>query len=272
MQRLAQFLHDIVGDIHDVGNGIAANQCQATAHPCRGRLDLHIIHIMCAVTRAEIRRIYGYGKAFLYHIGCSEIGCRFLHFLAQNSSNFSCNAENALAVRTVCCDGNIKNPVIQTGNLLDIRTDFRILRQLQQAVIACARIQVLIQTQLNTGAQHTKGFIAAQLALFNGSNAFNGHMILSGCINGCTNHCQRILASGLNVIRTTANLQQFAGTGIDLAQMQMGFRNRLAGLHVADNNLADVTADLILLLHLKAAGEQLFLQLIRCYINIYIFF
>ena len=97
-------------------------------------------------------------------------------------------------------------------------------------------------------------------------------MILCGCVNSRTNHCQRIFTASLNIIRTAANLQQLAGTGIDLAQVQMGFRNRLTGLHIAYDNLADVTANLILLFHLKATGEQLFLQLIRCYINIYIFF
>ena len=52
----------------------------------------------------------------------------------------------------------------------------------------------------------------------------------------------------------------------------MGIRDRLAGFHQSDHNIADVFSDFNQLLHLKAAGKQLFLQFLRGNINIYIIF
>ena len=52
----------------------------------------------------------------------------------------------------------------------------------------------------------------------------------------------------------------------------MGIRDRLAGFHQSDHNIADVFSDFNQLLHLKAAGKQLFLQFLRDNINIYIIF
>ena len=61
------------------------------------------------------------------------------------------------------------------------------------------------------------------------------------------------------------------GTGIYLAYVKVGIRNRLTGFYQSDNDIADILTCLIFLFYLKTGIKQLLFQLIRCYFYIYIF-
>ena len=97
-------------------------------------------------------------------------------------------------------------------------------------------------------------------------------MILCCCINSCTNKCYWILAACLYIVSAAANLHSAILTCINLTHMKMCLWNRLASLNKTNYNLIDVMTNLIQLLYLKSAVKQLFFKLLRCYINIYIFF
>ena len=72
---------------------------------------------MGAITGAQILCFYRYLESILLHLGFGIIGCRHLKRLTEHCSHFSGHTENALTVRAVCGKCNIKNPVIQSGDL-----------------------------------------------------------------------------------------------------------------------------------------------------------
>ena len=97
-------------------------------------------------------------------------------------------------------------------------------------------------------------------------------MIFCCCINRSARKGNREFSAGAHVVGAAADLHGAVFSCIYLAHMKMGLRDRLAALHQPDNNIADVFSDFNQLLHLKAAGKQLFLQFLRGNINIYIIF
>ena len=50
-------------------------------------------------------------------------------------------------------------------------------RMPEQSVIACTGVQILSQSQLGTGTQHTAGLIAAQLAFFDFHGALMKNLV-----------------------------------------------------------------------------------------------
>ena len=67
-------------------------------------------------------------------------------------------------------------------------------------------------------------------------------------------------------------LQTDAITAVYGADVQVRFRNGLAGLDQAHDDFGDVLSHFMELLHLKTAGEELVLQLLRSAVDVYIFF
>ena len=184
---LTQLLQYVVGDIYHVGDGIDANQSQTALHPGGRFFDLYIIYIVSHVARAQFGSVHGNGEAFLLYLMLGVIQSRHLALLAQDSSYFSSDTVDALAVGTVSGDGNVKHPVIQTQDGLYIGTDLSVLRQYQQAVVTGTGIHIFGNTQLYAGAQHTVGLIATQLALLDLHHAFYGLVILGSHVNAGTN-------------------------------------------------------------------------------------
>ena len=112
MERLAQLAHDVVGNINDVGNGVVADQGKASSHPCRGLSQLYIVYIVGNIARAEILCIYGDLKVLFFYLSLGIVQSWSLQWLAQCCCHLSCQTEDALAVRTVCRNGNIEDPVV----------------------------------------------------------------------------------------------------------------------------------------------------------------
>ena len=272
VHRLADLLEDIVCDIDDIGNGANTDECESAAHPGRGMTDLHIADIVCLIARAEIR-------CFDRDLEAVETGSIRLvinsgHFerLAECGRNLTRNAENAHAVRAVCGDRNIIHPVVKPGDFLDIGADGSIIRQDEQAAVIRARIEVVIEADLHTGAEHTVRFKALELALFDLHGTGNGHMVTLGLIDRCADECSRIFAADFHVIGAAADLECAVFAAIDLADMQMRFGDRLAFGDEADHNAGDLFAELCQRFDLKAAVEESCFELLRRDININVFF
>ena len=103
--------------------------------------------------------------------------------------------------------------------MLCICTDLGILRQYQQSVVACTGVQILSQSQLGTGTQHTAGLIAAQLAFFDLHGALDGHMIFCGSVYLRTFQCYGVFAACMYVVCTTTDLQGLCAAYIYLTYM-----------------------------------------------------
>ena len=68
---------------------------------------------MCNISGAQIRSIHSYGETVLGNAALGVIQCRSFYRFIQDSSYFSGNTEDTLAVRSVGGNGNVKDPVIQ---------------------------------------------------------------------------------------------------------------------------------------------------------------
>ena len=72
--------------------------------------------------------------------------------------------------------------------------------------------------------------------------------------------------------RASAEVNRAVLAAIDLADMEMRFRDRLALCHKTDHHAGDLRAELRQRFDLKTAVEQSGFQLLRCNININVFF
>ena len=268
---LTHFLQYIVGNINNVGDGIDTHQSQTAFHPSGRFTDLYIIYIVSHVARTQIGSIYGNGETFFSNSSFGVIQSGSLQLFTKSSSHFTGNTENALAVCTVCIDGDVEHPIVQTQQRLNISTDLSIFRQNQQTIVTGTGIQILCQTQFNTGAQHTMGLIAAQFTFFDLHNTFDSLMIFSSCVYRSAYQSHGEFAAGTNIIGTTADLQAFTLTYIYFTNMQVSFRNGFAFFHQTNNNTANIFTDLPGFFYFETTVEQSFFQYFRLYINIDIF-
>ena len=272
MHRLSHLKHHIIRNIDDVGDCVLTDQRQSALHPERRLPDLHIIDIMSDVSRADVLRLDRDVKAVLSDLRLRIVHGRLLQFLIEHCRNLSRKSQNALAIRPVRRDGDIKNPVVQSQNRLYIRAGLCVLRQNQQSVIVRAGIHIFADTELHAGTEHTLRLVAAQLSLLDCHGSLDSLVILCRHIDSRTNQCDGISAAHLYIVCAAAHLKAAVLTRIHLAYMQMGLRNRLTLLHQSDDNLADVFSCLCQFLYFKSTGKQLLLQLLRRNLYLYIFF
>ena len=271
MHRLAEFLKDIVRNIYDIGDRGASDESQTALHPCRRLSDLDIGNIVADISRAQILCRYADIERDL-HIGLGIVECRLFERLAENGSDFTCNTEDALAVRTVCRDRDIEDIVIEPQDRLYIRTRFRIFRKYQKSVITGTREHILTDTDLDAGAEHTIGIVSSEFTLADGHQAFYSYVIFRGRIHLRADQRERVLSAGGNIIRAAADLQCAVGSCIHLTKMEMCSLDRITSLHETYDNITDVVSDLVLLFYLETTGKELLLQFIRGNIDIYIIF
>ena len=154
MHRLPHFQKDVVCDVHDVGNGVHPAQCQSAAHPGRGRTDLHIVNVVRHISRAEIRRLDRDLEAILLYVCLMAADGRLFQRFVQNRRDLAGDPEDALAVRAVRGDRDVKDPVVQAEDRLHVRARLCIVRQHQQPVVARARVEVFPDAKLGPGAEH----------------------------------------------------------------------------------------------------------------------
>ena len=54
MHRLSELVKNVVCDVYDVGDGRAANECEAALHPKRRLTDSNVGNIVSDVSRAKV--------------------------------------------------------------------------------------------------------------------------------------------------------------------------------------------------------------------------
>ena len=259
MHRLADLQHDIVGDIDYIVDAAQAAQGQLTAHPARGLARCDVAHIVADVARAEILRLNADGEARLGVSADGVVGGGHFERLFQHSCNLAGNAQHALAVGAVGSDGDVKDIIVESHNLLNRRAGNGVLRQVEQTVDLRAGVKIIVQPQLLAAAEHTVGLNAHQGLGLDGDAA--GQRGAVQCGSG--------VHTGIDIGCAGRDLDVAAiVTAVHLADVQMRSLLRDALRHNTDNDLGDLTAEVDQLLNLKAAAEELVLQLLRGDINV----
>ena len=216
---------------------------------------------MSDVARAQVGRFHGDGQARLGGLADGVVGRGHLQRLAQGGSHLARDAQNALAVGAVGGDGDIKDIVVKPHNVLNGGAGYGVLGQIQQTVYLGAGVQVVIQTQLGAAAQHTVGLDAHKgLGLDFNAAGQRGAVQRGGGVHTSVN----IGSAGgnLNIVTVIA--------AIHLADVQVGALLRDTLGDNADNDLADLAAEVDEFLDLKAAVKQLALQFLGGDVDIYI--
>ena len=127
VHRLTDLQHDIVGNVHNVGDAAQPAQCQPAAHPARRLAGGDVVNIMSDVARAKVGRFHGDGQARLGGFADGVVRCGHLQRLAQHGGNLTRNAQNALAVGAVGGDGNIKDIIVKPHNVLNGSAGYGVL-------------------------------------------------------------------------------------------------------------------------------------------------
>jgi len=260
---LTHFQQGVVGDIHHIADGAQAAQSQMALHPAGRLAHADVAHIVCHIAGAQVRCLHLDGDGRIRLTDGLVVHGGHVQGLAQNGSHLTGNAQNRLAVRAVGGDGDIKDIVIQTHHGGNIGAGDRVLGQNEQAVDLRAREQVVVQTQLFAGAQHTVGLHALHLAGLDldaagqgGAIQSSGHAVAQLHVGGT--------GADADVVAVVAAVHHTLG--------QVGAL-LLFHLHdLADDHLADACIQRDQLFDLKAAGEELFLQFLRSNVDIYKFF
>ena len=251
---LANLQHDIVRDVNDVGDAAQTAQGQLTAHPAWGLARRDVADIMANVARAEILGLDADGQARIHIVADRVVGGGHLEGLVQHCCNLARNAEHTLAVGAVGRDGNIKNVVVKADDLLNRRAGDSVLRQIEQAVDLGTGVQIIVQAQFLTAAQHTVGLDAHQgLRLDFYAAGQRGAVECGGGVH-----------TGVDVGCAGGNLDVVAVlAAVNLADVQMGALLRDTLGHNTDNDLGNLAAEVDQLLDLKAAAKELVLKLLR---------
>ena len=200
VQRLPQLHQNIVGNVHDIGNGADAHSVQTVAHP-HGRLpDGHAFHETQLVERAQvgIRDIHGPFRrpirtlCFHMHLGQRQ-------GQLESQRRFAGKAEYGQAVAAVRGDADFQNLRIQIQRVDEARADLEAFGQHHDAVM------IFGKPQLTLGADHAERRHAAQLGLLDDHTS--GHRrahqrhrhFLSGGHIGCAAHdVQHFFLSGIH--------------------------------------------------------------------------
>ena len=263
VHRLTDFQHDVVGDVHHVGDAAQAAQGKAAAHPAGGFPGGDVAHIVADIARAEVGRFHGNVQARVLIIACGVIGSGHFEGLIQHGSNLAGDAENALAVRTVGGDGDVKDVIVQSDHLLNGGAGDGIFGQVEQSVNLGAGIEVLIEAQFLAGAEHTVGL-----------NAHQGF----GLNFDAAGQCGAVKRGGgvhtrINVGCTGGNLNVMAViAAVHLADVQVGALLRDALGDNTDNDFGNFGGEVNEFLDLETAVKQLLFQFLGGNVNIHILF
>ena len=183
-----------------------------------------------------------------------------LHFPEENLYPGKCSLfEGGEICSAVGGDGDVKDIVVESHDLLNRRAGNGVLRQVEQTVDLRAGVKIIVQTQFLAAAEHAVGLNAHQGLGLDGDAAGQrgavqrGGGVHTGIDIGCAGR-------DLDVVTIV--------TAVHLADVQMRSLLRDALGHNTDNDLGDLTAEVDQLLNLKAAAEELVLQLLRSDINI----
>ena len=229
-------------------------------HPGRAFPGDNIPDAVRQVTGAQIRRLNRHFQPRILKVAGMIICPGHFQFLPQDSRDLPGDSQNTLAVRSVGCNRDVENILVQPHHRSDIRPGLGIFRQFQQAVYFRSGIQVLIQPQFISAAEHSLGRNPVQRFRLDGNPAGQLRSVQCG---GGMHPCEYIRRAGHNLFCT-----QFSA--VDLANEQMRAFDRFAGYDLPNHDAAHFRAQLCQFLNFKSASEELFLQFLSADIYIHI--
>ena len=242
MQRLAAFEQNVVGHVHDIGNGPHAHGTQAVPHAHGRGNHLDLGNDPAGVQPAELRV-----RDFNGHHGFRAVGVRMRGQVrdgqgqVEGQGRLPRQAQHGKAVRAVGRDGDVQHLPVQIQHVHKPRAHRGVFRQDHNAAV------VLGEAQFPFGADHAERRRAAQFSLLDHravgqARAHQGH-----------GH----LLTGGHVGRAADDIQQFALARVHLAAMQMvGIRMPGAFRHIAHHDGADGVIGPLDVLQLQAKHGQ----------------
>lgn len=253
VQRLTQLQHHIVGDVDRGVDAAHVGATQALDHPQRGRLgQVDVTDHTPQVTWAGVRREHFDGANFVMHrrhnsnrrTGDGSVVQR-AHFTGQTGQG--------QAVAAVRGQVDLDAGVFQFQVNPDVLTHRRVGRQLHQAIIALAYLQLSLR------AQHAVGLNTTQLGLLD----------LEVARQLGTDHGKRDLQARAHIRRSAHDLKGFR-TVADLAHTQfIGIRVLLGAQHFAHYHAAENTGGRGNAIDLKTGHRQTRNQRVAIYLRAY---
>ena len=261
VHRLPDLQQHVVRDVHHVADGPQPAQRQVPLHPPGALPGGDVPYAVGQVPGAQIRRLHGHLQAFIFVFAGMVVRPGHFQFLAQDGRHFPGDAEHALAVRPVRGHGDVEQVFVQPGYRLDVLPGHRVLRQVQQAVFLRTGIQVLVQPQLFSAAQHAFGGNPVQGLRLDGDPAGQGRPVQG----------RGRVHAGVDVRRAGYDLLRALVAAVDLAGEQVRAFHRFAAGDLAHDDAADLRSQLFQFFHFKSAPEKLFLQLLGADVDIHVF-
>ena len=242
VQRLAEFEHHVVGDVHEGADRTDAAAQQALLHPLGGRrLGVDAADDAAAVTRAGFRRVE-HDHPRVAMAGGHRLAGRQAERAAGEGGHLAGDAAEAQAVGAVGRQLDGEQGVVEGQVIAQIGADRRVLGQHQEAAALVGDAEFLGR------AQHAEGLDAAQLGRLDAEAGQVGAHQRAGDLD-----------AGGGVGGAADDLQQLALPRVDLADAQLVGVGMLLGFDdLRDDDLGEHGGHAVLLFHFQPRhGEQM---------------
>ena len=253
VHRLAEFEHHVVGDVDGGVDAADIGTAQALDHPQRSRLgQVDATDHATQVARAGLGRQHFDRAHFVMRGGDRRDGHRGDR-RAVDGTDFAGQAGQRQAVASVGGQADLDAGIVQAQVGTDVLADRGISRQLHQAAVVVADLQ------LGGRAEHALGLHAAQLGLLD----------LEVARQLGADHGEGNLDAGTGIRRTADHLEAGA-TVADLAHAQLvGVRVLFGTEDLAHHHAAELASDRDHGVHFQAdhgqAGHQFVARNVRIY-------
>ena len=200
MQGLAALHENVVGHVHDIGNGTHAHRVQPVPDAHGRRRNFAARDDAAGVEPAEIRvpDVDGrqlHGRPVLHALALGDAERQ-----AEGLRRFSGKPDDRKAVRAVGRDGDVQHFAIEFQGIHQQRAGDGRLRQHHDAGM------VFRKAQFAFGADHAAARRAAQLGLLDdqparhgGAHQRHGHLLPGGHVGGPADDVQQLALSGIHL-------------------------------------------------------------------------
>ena len=239
--------HDKVGNIHDIVDGTQTRRVQVLAQPQgRGR-DAHVLDDPGRVAGAQVGRFHA-DFHFVVNVAArfGHVGLGRFERGVQRRGSLPGNAQRAQTVGAVGQNFEIHGVVVNAQNGAYVAAHGVFFVEDQQARIAHAGVQLLRHLQFRSGAEHSLGDHAPQLALLD--------LHTAGQVRAVQRHGHQ--HAHLHIGRAAHDVQGFLAAHIHGALVQMGALHVLAGQHTAHDHLVHAVGHVLHALHGRAGHDH----------------